>query len=96
MSSSVLERTVSGGFTDYKRGSEGREGREGETYFAMPLTLTRSLLPSGSVYRWSAPEITFALIAGTKPGTEIIVPVFVVYSEGGVSLSCMQGAGRGG
>lgn len=76
MSSSVLEQTVSGGFTDYGRG-RGGEG----TYVAMQLTLTRSLLPSGSVYKWSAPKMMFALIAGTKPGTEIIVPAFVTCSR---------------
>lgn len=70
MSSSVLERAVS---------AAAVTGRgQGGTYFAMQLTLTRSVLPSGSVYRWSAPKMTFALIAGTKPGTEMIVPVSAV------------------
>lgn len=48
-----------------------------EMYLKIKLTLTRIFEPSGSVYRWSAPNTTCALIAGVKPGAEMRVPVGV-------------------
>lgn len=67
-----------------------------DAYFAMQFTLTRSLSPSGSVYRWSPPKMTFALMAGTKPGAEMIVPISAVWSVRGCQLLCGREGGREG